>query len=66
MDKIIIQGGKALHGDVLISGAKNAALPVMAAALKSMSTRIGPGAITSRSMIVFMSVGMTLIIWGIC
>mgnify|MGYP001765587044 FL=1 len=38
MDKIIIQGGKALHGDVLISGAKNAALPVMAAALLTEGT----------------------------
>jgi len=38
VDKIIIQGGKALHGDVLISGAKNAALPVMAAALLTEGT----------------------------
>jgi len=33
MDKLIITGGKPLHGDVLISGAKNAALPIMAATL---------------------------------
>ena len=33
MDKFLIQGGKALHGAVAISGAKNSALPVMAAAL---------------------------------
>jgi UDP-N-acetylglucosamine 1-carboxyvinyltransferase len=33
MDKVLIQGGKALHGKVAISGAKNSALPVMAAAL---------------------------------
>lgn len=33
MDKILIRGGKALHGLVEISGAKNAALPAMAAAL---------------------------------
>jgi UDP-N-acetylglucosamine 1-carboxyvinyltransferase len=33
MDKIIIEGGKKLSGDVRISGAKNAALPIMAAAL---------------------------------
>ena len=33
MDKFIIQGGKPLHGDVHISGAKNAALPVLASAL---------------------------------
>ncbi|SVC85587.1 uncharacterized protein METZ01_LOCUS338441, partial [marine metagenome] len=33
MDKIIIQGNKSLNGTVKISGAKNAVLPVMAAAL---------------------------------
>jgi len=38
VDKIIVQGGKSLHGDVQISGAKNAALPVMAAALLTEGT----------------------------
>jgi len=33
MDKFLIRGGKALHGTVAISGAKNSALPAMAAAL---------------------------------
>lgn len=33
MDKLIINGAKPLHGDVIISGAKNAALPIMAATL---------------------------------
>ena len=33
MDKILIKGGAALRGRVTISGAKNAALPAMAAAL---------------------------------
>ena len=33
MDKLIINGGKPLRGEVAISGAKNAALPIMAAAL---------------------------------
>src|SRR5580692_9073707 len=33
MDKFLIQGGKSLRGTVAISGAKNSALPVMAAAL---------------------------------
>ena len=33
MDKIVIQGGKPLVGDVQISGAKNAALPILASAL---------------------------------
>ena len=31
MDKIIIEGGKRLEGELEISGAKNAILPVMAA-----------------------------------
>jgi UDP-N-acetylglucosamine 1-carboxyvinyltransferase len=33
MDKFLIRGGKALHGKVEIGGAKNSALPLMAAAL---------------------------------
>jgi UDP-N-acetylglucosamine 1-carboxyvinyltransferase len=33
MDKIIIKGGKPLNGEVSISGAKNAALPIVAATL---------------------------------
>ena len=33
MDKLIITGGRALSGDVRISGAKNAALPILAATL---------------------------------
>ncbi|MDD3925946.1 MAG: UDP-N-acetylglucosamine 1-carboxyvinyltransferase [bacterium] len=33
MEKIIIGGGNRLNGEVLISGAKNAALPIMAASL---------------------------------
>ena len=33
MDKIIIEGGFPLRGEVTISGAKNAALPIMAASL---------------------------------
>jgi len=33
VDKIIISGGEKLHGDVEISGAKNAALPIMVSAL---------------------------------
>ncbi len=38
MDKFIIQGGKPLSGDVHISGAKNAALPVLASALLAPGT----------------------------
>ncbi|MEE9523354.1 MAG: UDP-N-acetylglucosamine 1-carboxyvinyltransferase [Thermodesulfovibrionales bacterium] len=33
MDKLIISGGKRLHGKVKISGAKNAALPILAATI---------------------------------
>ena len=35
MDKIVITGGRKLNGEVEISGAKNSALPIMAAALLS-------------------------------
>lgn len=33
MDKLLIQGGNALSGEVAISGAKNAALPILCASL---------------------------------
>ena len=33
MDKLIIQGGYPLNGDVTVSGAKNAALPILCASL---------------------------------
>jgi len=33
MDKIVIQGGRALKGEVRISGAKNAALPILISSL---------------------------------
>jgi UDP-N-acetylglucosamine 1-carboxyvinyltransferase len=35
LDKLVIEGGVALHGETRISGAKNAALPIMCAALLS-------------------------------
>ncbi|MDP6925848.1 MAG: UDP-N-acetylglucosamine 1-carboxyvinyltransferase, partial [Rhodospirillales bacterium] len=38
MDRIRIRGGKPLHGVIQIGGAKNAALPLMAAALLSPET----------------------------
>lgn len=37
MDKLIIQGGRKLSGEVLISGSKNAALPIL------ISTVLAPG-----------------------
>ena len=33
MDKIIINGGRVLKGNVRVEGAKNAVLPILAAAL---------------------------------
>lgn len=33
MDKLVMTGGKPLHGEVTIAGAKNAALPILCAAL---------------------------------
>ena len=33
MDKLLIEGGYALNGEAAISGAKNAALPLLCAAL---------------------------------
>ncbi|MCE2487987.1 MAG: UDP-N-acetylglucosamine 1-carboxyvinyltransferase, partial [Desulfurellaceae bacterium] len=33
MDKIIIRGGRPLHGEIEVGGAKNAALPFLFAAL---------------------------------
>ena len=38
MDKLLIRGGKTLHGEVLISGAKNATLPELCAALLTADT----------------------------
>src|SRR3989338_5955934 len=38
MDKIVIRGGQKLKGEEVISGAKNAVLPIMAAALLSEET----------------------------
>ena len=33
MDKLLIEGGQRLAGEVVVSGAKNAALPILCAAL---------------------------------
>ena len=38
MDKLLITGGNRLHGDVVISGAKNAALPILCASLLTPDT----------------------------
>jgi len=33
VDRLVIQGGRRLHGEVVVGGAKNSVLPIMAAAL---------------------------------
>jgi UDP-N-acetylglucosamine 1-carboxyvinyltransferase len=38
MDQIIIEGGRPLKGEIIISGAKNAALPLMAASILTKDT----------------------------
>ena len=38
MDRLVIEGGRALHGTVQVSGAKNATLPILAAALLTDGT----------------------------
>lgn len=38
MEQYIIKGGKSLHGEVKISGSKNAALPILAAAIMADET----------------------------
>ena len=38
MDKLLITGGKRLNGEVVVSGAKNAALPILCASLLTSDT----------------------------
>lgn len=38
MDKLLVTGGASLHGEVTISGAKNAALPILCAGLLTADT----------------------------
>ena len=38
MDQYVIKGGNSLHGDVVIGGAKNAALAILAAAVMTDET----------------------------
>ncbi|MED5317124.1 MAG: UDP-N-acetylglucosamine 1-carboxyvinyltransferase, partial [Candidatus Neomarinimicrobiota bacterium] len=59
MDKIIIEGQNSLSGSVAISGAKNAVLPIMAAALmgkgRATITRV-PDLRDTRTMIRLMEI----------
>jgi UDP-N-acetylglucosamine 1-carboxyvinyltransferase len=40
VDKIVIEGGRRLKGDVRVSGAKNAALPILASAILAGGTSV--------------------------
>src|SRR5215204_1026440 len=40
MDKLVVEGGKILKGEIEVSGAKNAALPILAATLLTDETCI--------------------------
>ena len=53
-DRLIIQGGKPLFGDVKISGAKNAVLPLISISLlfdKSFTLKNVPDLVDTRLMI---------------
>jgi UDP-N-acetylglucosamine 1-carboxyvinyltransferase len=54
MDKLIIRGGRSLEGEVTISGAKNAALPELCAAL------LTPDTVTLRNVPRLQDVNTTL------
>ena len=64
MDMFVVRGGRPLRGRVSVSGAKNAALPIMAAALVSNGTSVLRGVpdlvdVTTLSS-VLRSLGMTV------
>ena len=44
MDKLVIEGGRALRGKVRTSGSKNAVLPILAASLMTEETLVIPNA----------------------
>ena len=43
MDKIIVQGGRRLQGEVAVSGSKNAALPILISSLLTSETCVYQG-----------------------
>ena len=55
MESLLIKGGVPLHGEVTISGAKNAVLPIMAAALLLIEQP------TWRTALL-----LALAVWGFC
>ena len=64
MDMLVVQGGQPLRGRVTVSGAKNAALPIMAAAIAATGTTILRGVPDLVDVItlshVLRSLGMTV------
>lgn len=69
MDKLIVEGGRRLEGDVLISGAKNAALPCLAASLLAESgeevLENVPAVVDIRTMCrLLQTLGLALVIEG--
>src|SRR4029079_5955962 len=57
MDRLVIRGGRRIEGSVQVRGAKNAALPQIAAALLSserLEVRNGPRAIDGDTMLALM------------
>lgn len=43
MDKIVVRGGRRLHGEVAVSGSKNAALPILISSLLTKETCVYQG-----------------------
>lgn len=58
MDKLHIQGGLPLHGEVTVSGAKNAALPILCASLLTADT------LTLENVPELRDIGTTLALLG--
>ncbi|MBV6272648.1 UDP-N-acetylglucosamine 1-carboxyvinyltransferase [Alcaligenaceae bacterium CGII-47] len=58
MDRLRIQGGRPLHGEVTVSGAKNAALPILCASLLTSDT------ITLDNVPELRDIGTTLALLG--
>lgn len=58
MDKLHIQGGVPLHGEITVSGAKNAALPILCASLLTADT------LTLDNVPVLRDIGTTLALLG--
>jgi UDP-N-acetylglucosamine 1-carboxyvinyltransferase len=57
MNKIVIHGGKSLHGEVSISGAKNAALPILASSIltdKEIVIKKCPDLMDTRTMLTLL------------